>query len=69
MITLTVGPNKQFQSIQHAILSMDNTTTIAVSNDSSFYMQCNKIIHITSNGLNFFGSPTEFANFNREVLK
>jgi ABC-type bacteriocin/lantibiotic exporter with double-glycine peptidase domain len=57
------------KSIHQMIIGLDNTTTIAVSNDPSFYMQCNKIIHATNSGSRFFDSPTEFANYYREVLK
>lgn len=57
------------KSIHQVIIELNNTTTIAVSNDPSFYMQCNKIIHATNSGSRFFESPTEFANYYREVQK
>jgi ABC-type bacteriocin/lantibiotic exporter with double-glycine peptidase domain len=57
------------KSIYQMITGLNNTTTIAVSNDPSFYMQCNKIIHATNSGSRFFDSPAEFANYYREVLK
>jgi ABC-type multidrug transport system fused ATPase/permease subunit len=57
------------KSIHQMIIGLINTTIIAVSNDPSFYMQCNKIIHATNSGSRFFESPTEFANYYREVIK
>ena len=57
------------KSIHQIIIELNNTTTIAVSNDPSFYMQCNKIIYATNSGSRFFESPTEFANYYREVQK
>lgn len=57
------------KSIHQMIIGLDNTTTIAVSNDPSFYMQCNKIIYASNSGSRFFESPTEFENYYREVVK
>jgi ABC-type bacteriocin/lantibiotic exporter with double-glycine peptidase domain len=55
--------------IYGVMMGMHNTTTIAVSNDPMFYMQCNRVIYVTNSGSRFFDSPIEFANFYKEVLK
>ena len=55
--------------IYGVMMGMHNTTTIAVSNDPMFYMQCNRIVYVTNSGSRFFDSPIEFANFYKEVLK
>lgn len=57
------------KSIHQMIVGLENTTTIAVSNDPSFYMQCNKIIYASNSSSRFFESPTEFENYYREVVK
>ena len=57
------------KSIHQMILGMNNSTIIAVSNDPSFYMQCNKIIHVTKGGSRYFETASEFDKFHREVSK
>ena len=51
------------KSIHQMILGMNNSTIIAVSNDPSFYMQCNKIIHVTKGSSRYFENASEFVNF------
>jgi ABC-type bacteriocin/lantibiotic exporter with double-glycine peptidase domain len=57
------------KSIHQMILGLNNSTIITVSNDPSFYMECNKIIHVTRNDSRYFETPTEFDKFYREVSK